>query len=231
MYEYGTGVGYERILNWFTSIAVQAELVKTLGNHVARMINYLDFAVFDGVTRSMEIPASGSYSSILGTVRKGVVATAYGELGQGGLAFLWDQLRTNIVTPLIPERRLYGIVGCANSLRHLKQGSVFQNAALYQNLQAYNYQILGEFGGFVFFETEEQLSKGTMFAFGQNVGGYGFGQPPQIWYYPDYGSDAGRLPVWKVLFYRGQDAIWRDKGTACVRIFSNTAAYNYGTLG
>jgi hypothetical protein len=98
-------------------------------------------------------------------------------------------------------------------------------------MQGIRYQVLGEFMGFVFVETEEQLSKGTLFAFGANVGGYGFGQLPTVTYYPDFGQDAFRMPVWKTLFYRGQDVLWRDKGTCCVAIQASSAAYNYGGLG
>ena len=229
MYEYGTGIAYERILNWFTNIEVQNQLLVTLSNAVSRGVNWLDFNTMWNTTFSMEVPAAGSYSTILGTNRHKGQAT-FGELGMGGLAYLYDQFKKNVVSP-INDRGMYGIIGNSETLRNLKQGSVFQNAILYNSLQGIRYQVLGEFMNFVFVETEEQMSKGTAFAFGDNVGGYGFGQMPNITYYPDFGQDAGRLPVWKILYYRGQDAIWRDKGTACVAINCNTGAYNYGALG
>jgi hypothetical protein len=104
-------------------------------------------------------------------------------------------------------------------------------AEFYNQLQGEKYQILGEFNGFIFAETEEQLSKGTSFAFGANVGGYGFGMVPTTYFYSDYGQDAQRLHVWKTLFYRGQGTILRDKGTSCIVFLSKSAAFTYGGLG
>lgn len=229
MYEYGTGIAYERILAWFTSLEVQNQLIVTLGNHIGRMINWLDFNVMNQTIFGMEVPASGSYTTV-GTSRNGINQGTYGEIGMGALALLYDTFRKSFVSPLT-DRGMYGMVGNSETFRNLKQGSVFQNAFLYNSLQGIRYQVLGEFMNFVFVETEEQLTKGTAFAFGANVGGFGFGQLPNVTYYPDFGQDAGRLPVWKTIFYRGQDAIFRDKGTACIKIHANTSAFNYGGLG
>ena len=230
MNEYGTGIGYERILDWFSSIPVRNELLVSLSNHVARSINLLDFLVLNACKYSMEVPAAGSYSTILGTNRAGVSQATMGELGRGGVAQLYDGFRTRIVSPL-NERGMYGWVGNSETFRNLKEGSVFQNAILYNSLQGIRYQILGDYMNFTFVETEEQLTKGTSFAIGNNTFGFGFGLMPQITYYPDFGQDAGRLPVWKILWYRGQDPIWRDKGTSCIMVRSLTAAYSYGGLG
>lgn len=231
MYEYGTGISYEKILNWFTDINVQNQLTTSLSRHVARMVNWLDYDIFCNTPFSIEVPATGSYTTLLGTNRIVTQATL-GELGPGGLALAYDSFKKNVVPPLT-SRGLYGIVGNSETFRNLKQGSIFQNLNLYTSLngQGINYQVLGEYAGFIFFETEELMGKGTSFAFGKNVGGYGFGALPQIWYYPDYGSDAGRLPVWKVLFYRGQGPIWRTKGTAAICIRSSSGAFNYGAIG
>jgi hypothetical protein len=102
--------------------------------------------------------------------------------------------------------------------------------SLYTDLRGIKWQVLGEFMNFLAVETEELLGKGTLIAVAANAGGYGFGMLPRTWYYPDYGSDAARLSVWKTKFYRGQGAIWRDSGTAAIVIRAKSAAFDYSTL-
>jgi hypothetical protein len=204
-------------------------LITDLKNHVARAINWLDFDVFNNTPFSIDVPATGSYSAFLGTNRKQSQAT-YGELGPGGVAMTYDTFKKSGVTPYT-DRGLYVMISNGETFRNLKQGSVFQNLQIYQNLQGIKYQILGEFSGFLFVETIEQTGKGTTHAFGRNVGGYGYGQLPSVYYYPDFMSDAGRMPVWKIVFYRGQGPIYRNKGTACIQIHSSSGNFNYGALG
>lgn len=227
--EYGTGVGYEGFTDWMTNLDIRGEIVKTLGNHIARMINFLDYNVLVNTIFGIEKVAVGSYSSLLGTNRK-VFATGYGELGIGGVALAYDSFRTSIASP-VTERGMYTWFANAETLRNLKQGSVFQNFDLYSDLSGYRYQVLGEFMGFVFVEVEEQMAKGTSICVAANAAGYGFGKTPTTIFYPDFGSDANRLSVWKTIFYRGQDAIWRDKGTTCIVVRTKTAGYDYGSLG
>lgn len=231
MYEYGTGIGWETLGDWFTSIDVRSQLVNTLGRHIGRMVNWLDYDIVQGGNFSLELIAAGSFSPLLGTNRRrSGVATIFAELGQGAMALAYDSFKKSLVSP-VTERGLYGIVGNSRTFRNLKQGSVFQNQYLYSGLQGRNYQILGEAFGFLFLETEELTGNGTTFAFGQGAAGFGFGKLPSLTFYPDFGSDAGRLQVWKTLFYRGQGPIWRDKGTAIITIRSNSDAYTYGSLG
>lgn len=229
MFEYGTGIGYEGLTDWITNLDVRNQLITTLGNHVGRMINWLDYDIISNAQHSIEVVAAGSYNLRLGTSRRQSQAT-YGELGPGGLALAYDTFRKSLVVPAT-ERGLYLAVGNAESFRHLKQGSVFQNLSLYTDQRGLRYQILGEFMNFLFIETEELTGKGTVFVCGANVGGYGFGLPPKAYYYPDFGQDAGRLDVWKVLFYRGQGPIWRDSGTCAITIRSSSGLYNYNSLG
>jgi hypothetical protein len=226
--EYGTGVGYEGYGDYFTDLDLQAEINTTLGNHIARMINWLDYDILVNSRFSIEVPTVGSLSSLLGTNRK-VVATAYGELGPGGLALLYDSFKVSLASS-ITDRGMYLLFGNAASFRNLKSGSVFQNMSLYTDLRGIKWQVLGEFMNFLAVETEELLGKGTLIAVAANAGGYGFGMLPRTWYYPDYGSDAARLSVWKTKFYRGQGAIWRDSGTAAIVIRAKSAAFDYSTL-
>lgn len=230
MYEYGTGVGFEKIANWWTDVSCQEQLVYTLGNHVSRMINWLHFDIFNSVNRAVETVAAGSYTALLATNITNHNSATFGELGVGGVSFMFDTFKKNVVKP-ISSRGLYGWVGNCETFRNLKSGSMFQNVQLYKNQQGDKYQILGEFNGFVFIETEEQMSKGTSFPFGGDVGGYGFGMPPTTYFYPDFGQDAGRLYVWKTVWYGGQGALLRDKGTACVCFRSKSDPFSYGGLG
>ena len=229
MYEYGTAIGWETLGDWISSLPIRENLVSVMGEHIGRMINWLDYDIAANTPWSIESPAAGSYSSLLGTNRQ-KVGTSYGELGYGMLALTYDLLKSSLVTPL-NSRGMYAIVGNSRTFRHLKTGSVFQNQMLYSGMQGINYQVLGEFEKFIFVETEEQTGNGTSFVYGLNSFGYGFGKLPQLTYYPDFGQDAGRLQVWKVLFYRGQGPIWRNKGTSLICLRTNTSAYNYGTLG
>ena len=230
IYEYGTGVGYEgQYGDFITDINVRSELIETLGIHIGRMVNWLDYDILVNTPFSIEVPAAGSYSTLLGTNRP-LNAANYGELGPGGVALASDSLKASLVSPF-NERGLYYWIANSATLRNLKSGSVFTNQQLYSNQQGLLYQVLGEFQNFIFIETEEQLSKGTSIVGGANAAGYGFGMLPSTWYYPDFGSDAGRLSVWKTIFYRGQGAIWQSKGTANLVVRSKSGAFNYGSLG
>lgn len=230
MYEYGTGVGYESLTDWMTNLKFQTEIQITLGRYISRMINWLDYDVLVNTIFSIEVPAAGSYSSaLLGTNRKQDQGT-YGELGYGGVAMAYDVMKSSLVAPA-NDRGMYYWFANGATLRNLKAGSVFQNQVLYSKIKSDSYQILGEFEKFIFIETEEQLGKGTSIVTGGNVGGYGFGLAPRTFYYADYGNDAERLKVFKTLFYRGQGAIMRDKGTACLVVRSKSGGYSYGGLG
>jgi len=228
MYEYGTGLGYEGLGDWITNLDMRSELVNSLGRHIGRMINWLDYDILVNTPFSVEVRAFGSYTNLLGTNRQ-LVATSYGELGPGGLALVYDTFKKSLASP-ITDRGMFILFGNAASLRNLKQGSFFQNGQLFNQFSSPKLQILGEFGGFLGVETEELLGKGTLIAVAANAGGYGFGKTPTTFYYPDFGSDAGRLQVWKTLFYRGQGPIWRNSGTAAIVIRANSAGYNYGAL-
>jgi len=230
LYEYGTGVGYEGLGDYFTDLPFQAEVNRTLSIHISRMVNWLHYDILANTDHSIEVVATGSYAKLLGTNRKrSGVGTSFGELGWGGVALAYDTFRTSLASP-VTERGFYVMFGNSETFRNLKQGSVFQNAQLYTDLRGLRWQILGEFQNFVFVETEELLRKGTAIAVAANAGGYGFGQLPRTWYYPDYGNDAGRLSVWKTKFVTGQGGIWRDRGTAAIMIRSKTTTFDYGQM-
>lgn len=225
--EYGTGIGYETFGDWMTNIAVRKELVNTLSIHVGRMINWLHYDILVNSIFSIESPATGSYSNLLGTNRQ-KVGTGYGELGEGGVALAYDSLRNSLALP--KQNGLYMWFAAPSTLRHLKAGSAFTNQQLWSGARGRGWQVLGVHQDILFIETTEQLNKGTSIVVGANAGGYGFGKLPVISYYNDYGQDAGRLQVWKVLFYAGQAAMWQTKGTTAIVVRTNTGNYNYGML-
>ena len=230
IYEYGTGIAYEKLGDWMTDINLRRQIEQTLGNHTARMLNWLDYDTLVNTAFSIEVPAAGSYTALLGTNRIGVVATAWGELGYGGVALVRDTFKNNVVAPKT-SRGKYLWFATPETLRNLKAGSVFQNQVLYSKISSPSFQVLGEFEDFLFVETSEQLGKGTSIVTGANSAGFGFGLTPKVYFYKDYGSDAERLQVWKTLFYRGQGPIFRDKGTTCIVVRSKSGAFNYGGLG
>jgi hypothetical protein len=225
--EYGTGVGVETFANFMTDIDAQREVQQTLGNHIGRMVNWLDYNILSSTKFGIEVIATGSYNGLLGSNR---ATTFAGELGAGGVALAYDSLKKSLVKP-ITDTGLYAFISNAETLRNLKSGSVFANYAYWGQLSGLTYQVLGQFNGFVFIETYENLSKGTSLALGANAGGYGFGMLPRTFYYPDFGQDAGRLSVFKTLFYRGQGALMRDRGTAAIIVRSTSSAFSYGGLG
>jgi hypothetical protein len=230
--EYGTGIGYETMADWITNIPNRQVLVTSLGNHVARMLNWLDYDILvNKAAFGFTIPIAGSYGAltydVAGTLRAD--QGSFGELGPGALAKAYDTFRGALVSPQT-QRGNYVAIGNARTFRNLRNGSVFQNMSLYSDMAGLRFQVLGDYMGFTFIETEELTGNGTTLCLGANVAGYGFGKTPQMAYYGDYGQDVGRLQVWKMLFYRGQDAIWRDKGTCGLLIRSNSSAFNYGLM-
>jgi hypothetical protein len=230
--EYGTGIGYEPFGDWTTNIPIRDELVKTLGLNIGRAMNWLDKnTISDGCQFFIDVPAVGSLSAFTqdsgGTTAR--TRASFGELGQGALAFAYDTLKKSLVSPN-SSRGFYTAIGNSRTFRNLKNGSVFQNMSLYTDMRGIKWQVLGEFMNFVFIETEELTGDGTTLVTGANAAGFGLGLAPKLWFYPDYGEDAGRMEVWKTKYYRGQGAIFMNKGTAAIAIRTCSGTFNYGLM-
>jgi hypothetical protein len=232
IHEYGTGIGYEPFGDWTTSIPIRDQLSKTLGLNIGRAMNWLDkYELVDNAQFMIDIPATGSLSAFLqdsgGTTRAS--QAAYGELFSGAVAFGYDTFKKSIAKPN-SLRGFYTAIANSRTLRNLKIGSVFLNYSLYTDFRGQKYQVLGEFQGFVWIETEELTGDGTTLLTAANAAGYGMGLEPRLWFYPDYGNDAGRLEVWKTKYYRGQGPIFMNKGTAAILIRSNSGTYDYSVM-
>jgi hypothetical protein len=232
MQEYGTGIGYETIADYMTNINNRAELIKSLGRYVGRMINWLDYDVLvNNCSYQIECAAAGSYNTIQqdtgGTLRRS--GASFGELGPGMLAYTYDTFKHSGASP-VTSNGLFLAIANSRTLRNLKNGSVFQNVSLFSDMRGLMWQTIGQYMNYLFIETEELTGNGTTLFLANNAGGYGFGKSPTISYYPDFGQDANRLQVWKMLFYRGQGAIWRDKGTCAILGRTNSSAFEYGQM-
>ena len=234
IHEYGTGIGYEPFGDWTTNINIRNELNKTLGLNIGRAMNWLDKnTLSDNAQFFIDVPAVGSLSAFTqdsgGTTARS--RASFGELGQGAVAFAYDTLKRSLVSPN-SQRGLYTAIANSRTLRNLKNGSVFQNALLFNQLlvPGAKWQVLGEFQNILWIETEELTGDGTTLVCGGNAAGYGLGLAPRLWFYPDYGQDAQRLEVWKMKYYRGQGPIFMNKGTAALVIRSCSGTYNYGLM-
>ncbi len=226
--EYGRGMGYELTIEYYTKIGINNEVVMTLANNRARVMNELARAIF-------QVNDHVVFSGIIGTVGTATGTTVFnvGDLTAGtGDNAANGSLTSSVIKDLrdgLKGRRvavfpnsLYVIVGNAAMFRTLKDEGVFETYSYYNNtsfgLNGIVYQILGNWEGFTFVETEEGVPSNVAYAFGRNVGGQAFAKPVQLFYYPDYNSDAGRLNVYKWHMIAGFAESLRQIGTTAVRV-------------
>lgn len=224
---YGMGYSKHDEIDYITNLNNRRLIQQTMSNKAARVINALHKDIYEASQMGIyTISTAGSLS------QDGQIGTNPSWGGTGGDFTLGlvhaardGLIRSNVMAG---QRGLYEIIGHPDTFRTIKNFAKFENRELYNNNGRGNlFQVLGEWEGCTWIETTERMSKGTSFIVGRNVGGYGFGQQPKVFYYPDFGEDAGRHQVWKLKFALAQGATLRDKGTTCLTLRTSPTALTY----
>lgn len=136
--EYGRGIGMENTLDYYTKLNNATELLETLANNRARVLNELCRGVIDNTPHVVSVGVTGT----TGTVRYNLPGrnqnagtmqgTAAGTLTSAVIKSLGDHMKSARVPTY--ANGLYVYVGNAAHLRPLKDEGIFeQNSVFNQN--------------------------------------------------------------------------------------------------
>jgi hypothetical protein len=216
--EYGRGIGMENTLDYYTKLNNSRELLETLANNRARVLNELCRAVIDNTAHKAYLGTAGTAGTL---ILNGVTASmaAISTLTSTFTKGLYDHLKSKRVPTY--GNGLYVYVGNAKHLRGLKNEGVFENFNYYNNAGAgIIYQVLGNWEGFTFLQTEEGMSDTYGYVLAPEIGAAAYAKPISLHYYPDINSDAGRLNVIKWHMIAGFAKTLRDYGTRALKVYS-----------
>jgi hypothetical protein len=221
--EYGQGIGMENVIDYYTKLNNAAELLETLANNRARVLNELCRAVIDNTPHIAVCGVTGT----TGTTRfnlsstSGIATTAISTLSSGVIKSVSDFFKGQRVPTF--GNGLYVYVGNAAHLRGLKNEGVFENYNYYNNPGFNNgivYQVLGNWEGFTFVQTEEGMAGTYGYALAPEIGAVAYAKPISLHYYPDINSDANRLNVIKWHMIAGFAKTLRDYGTRAIKVYT-----------
>ena len=218
--EIGRAISEEHVVDYYSNIAQARQLQMTIADNWANTWDNSCSKIFDGQFYMSQV-AAGSFTLGSG-LAGGAAGTLLGTqlLDTATIDRVYDVLR-QAKTPKFPDG-YYRFIGNAETLRGIKQDLGVVNFNLYNaGGQTIRQQILGEYGGFVFVETEENTTDGQAHAFGLGCGVQAFGMPMQIRYEPNYLGDFGRMQAWAYLAIAGTAKALIDTGTYGVRVFAH----------
>lgn len=217
--EYGRGIASEMVLEYYVKFGLQGELLQTLANNRALVMNELCRSVIHSTPHVMILGTNGTIFKNLaaasGTLARDKITSTHCKA-------IHDHLKTQRVPTF--SNGLYYVIGNAAGFRSLKDEGVFTNYALYNRPSAFIYQSLGQWEGFEFIQTEEGMKGTSFYVIAPNVGAQAYAKPMSLFYYPDFNSDAGRLNVYKWHMLAGYSAVLRDYGTRAIRVIAGTVA-------
>jgi len=224
--EYGLGIGMENTLDYYTKLNNAAELLETLANNRARVLNELCRAVIDNTAHVAVAGITGTPGTVLfnqpaGTNTPGTLAIA--TLYSTVIKALYDNFKSARVPTF--GNGLYVYVGNAAHLRGLKNEGVFESYNYYNNPGFSNgivYQVLGNWEGFTFVQTEEGMAATYGYALAPEIGCVAYAKPISLHYYPDINFDANRLNVIKWHMIAGFAKTLRDYGTRAIKVYTHT---------
>jgi hypothetical protein len=215
--EFGAGIGVENVLEYYVKFGVQGELLRTLANNRALVLNELCRSVIHNTRHNMIIGTNGT---LFKNLTAASATLANGTMDSTQCKKVYDHLKGQRVPRF--GNGLYVYIGNAAHLRPLKNEGVFENYNLYnQRDSGLVYQVLGNWQGFTFIETEEGMNGTTGYVLAPNVGAQAYAKPVSLYYYPDFNSDAGRLNVFKWHMLAGFSQVLRDYGTRAIRVHTS----------
>jgi len=221
--EYGRGIGMENTLDYYTKLNNASELLETVANNRSRVLNELCRSVIHNTPHVAIVGVTGT----TGTVRynidvagtAGWATSAAGTLSSAVVKNLGDHFKAARVPTF--GNGLYVYVGNAAHLRPLKDEGVFENYNYYNNPGFSNgivYQVLGNWEGFTFVQTEEGMAGTYGYALAPEIGAVAYAKPISLHYYPDINSDANRMNAIKWHMIAGFAQTLRNYGTRAFRV-------------
>lgn len=221
--EFGRGIGMENTLEYYTKLNNAQELLETVANNRSRVLNELCRAVVNVTPHILVQGVTGT----AGTSRynlsstSGIATTATGTLSSSVVKSLFDHFKAARVPTF--SNGLYIYVGNAAHLRPLKDEGVFENYNYYNNPGFANgivYQVLGNWEGFTFVQTEEGMAGTYGYGIAPEIGAVAYSKPISLYYYPDINQDANRLNVIKWHSIMGFAQTLRDYGTRAIKVYT-----------
>jgi hypothetical protein len=208
----------ENTLDYYTKLSNARELLDTLANNRARVLNELCRGIVDNTPHLVCAGTAGA----VGTVRFNLpvasmtpAATLSSDVAKG----VYDHLKSKRVPTF--GNGLYIYVGNAKHFRGLKDEGVFQNFNYYNNAGAgIIYQVIGNWEGFTFVQTEEGMTGQYGYVIAPEIGAAAYAKPISLHYYPDINSDADRLNVIKWHMIAGFAKTLRDIGTRALKVYT-----------
>jgi len=221
--EYGLGIGFENTLDYYTKLNNGAELIETLSNNRARVLNELCRAVIHNTPHIVGLGVTGTGGTTRFNIVAGSGTLSVSTLDSGHIKNIYDKLKGQRVPTF--SNGLYYYVGNAKHLRGLKNEDVFTNWSYYNNMPLLGgngliYQALGAWQGFMFIQTEEGMDGTTGYVIAPELGAQAYAKPISLHYYPDINSDANRLNVIKWHMIAGFSQTLRNYGTRAMRVIS-----------
>jgi endo-1,4-beta-D-glucanase Y len=170
----------------------------------------------------MNTAVTGFESSLSGTITTGPTGTLSGDV----LGTIYDKFQGDDTEHVVPKIEIpgygmyYGLIAGPKMTRGIKNDVGWQNLQLYNNNGEgiFNSKV-GLFEDFVIFETNMGQTSGTGVAFGADAFAMAVATPMELFYYPDYMSDANRAQAWKWKTVLGMAKAYADSGTHAIRVF------------
>jgi len=209
--EYGNAIAKPAEIDYFSNINHTVELIESLGWNFAKSWDAVAKTVFDSAVHGVRtVGTAGSYS----------IGSNLGN--KNGDGTLTDEIVEAVYDHLTQQKVPKFGDGLYRWVLNNKQSRQIQRLADFKNLYTYQLggraifsQVIGQYKGFLFIETEENMPSGTAigYAFGPNVGVMAFGLPMEIRHEPDFKQDFQRLQAFAWYLIGGVAAALRDKGT------------------
>lgn len=224
--EYGNGVGMERMLIDLSAPNIPQEARDkiardwqyTMDKHVAATFNqggHICYCMASGIGTFDYVAGGGGRKDPDGTIDGDILGT------------LWDKFQGDSDEYIVPPIDIPGYGEYYALIAHPQDTRTIKKSQGWQNLQLYNEDgqgILtarcGLYEGFVVFETNMGVTKGTALAFGADAVGMGVSTPFELAYYPDYAQDVGRAKVMKWLTVMGIGLGLADVGTHLIKVMT-----------
>jgi N4-gp56 family major capsid protein len=225
--EYGNGVVTEGIYVDLSAASIPGQVEESLARDFVFTMDYLVGSLFNTARHTLScVDATGSATyeqSLSGTQ----TLAPTGTLSVDVLGQIYDIFTGGNAEHVVPKIQIpgfgmkYGLIAGPRVTRGLKKDAGWQNLQLYNNEGdgIFNSRV-GLIEDFVIFETNMGQTAGTCVAFGEDAFAMAVSKPMELFYYPDYMSDANRAQAWKWLSVFGMAKAYADEGTHAVRVFT-----------
>ena len=215
IFEYGRALSRPMAVDYFSNIALQTQLLQSLGWNWAKSWDALCLGVFNGAAHGVRTAAAGSLVAF-GSNLTSAAGTGIGSISEDNLDAIYLKMRQNKV-PRFPDgyyRIITNPVG-AGDYKRMENFELLQIHNPSYGFGGLVSQRIGRYKGFEFVETQESLpvSNKVSYVFGAGVGAQAFGMPMDVRHESDLDQDYGRHQGFAWYTIGGVGAALRDKGT------------------